>query len=173
MRISDWSSDVCSSDLASLESLIEQARPRLRALMQGGATTVEIKSGYGLDTDTELKMLRAAKTLGESEAVRVVPTLLALHALPPEYKERRDEFVRLATEQMIPRVAGLAQAVDAYCERIGFSQVEVRALFEAATRHGLRVKLHAEPLSNLGRAALAAAYRALSPDHHEHAEERQ
>src|SRR3546814_207346 len=139
--------------------------------MQGGATTVEIKSGYGLDTDTELKMLRAAKTLGESEAVRVVPTLLALHALPPEYKERRDEFVRLATEQMIPRVAGLAQAVDAYCERIGFSQVEVRALFEAATRHGLRVKLHAEQLSNMGGAALAADYRALSADHLEHADE--
>ncbi|WP_431872729.1 imidazolonepropionase [Allosphingosinicella sp.] len=164
-------SSVTATREASLESLIEQARPRLRALMQGGATTVEIKSGYGLDTDTELKMLRAAKTLGESEAVRVVPTLLALHALPPEYKERRDEFVRLATEQMIPRVAGLAQAVDAYCERIGFSQVEVRALFEAATRHGLRVKLHAEQLSNMGGAALAADYRALSADHLEHADE--
>src|SRR3546814_20485378 len=83
-------------------------------------------------------MVRAAKALGESEAVRVVPTLLALHALPPEYKERRDEFVRLATEQMIPRVAGLAQAVDAYCERIDFSQVAVSALFEAATRYDER-----------------------------------
>src|SRR3546814_17671375 len=104
-------------------------------------------------------MVRAAKALGESAAVRVVPTLLALHGLPPEYKERRDEFVRLATEQMIPRVAGLAQAVDAYCERIGFSQVAVRALLEAATRHGLRVKPHAAQLSHNGGAALAAAYR--------------
>src|SRR3546814_10134774 len=102
MRISDWSSDVCSSDLASLESLIEQARPRLRALMQGGATTVEIKSGYGLDTDTELKMLRAAKTLGESEAVRVVPTLLAFPPLQPDYEERTYDYVRPATEQILP-----------------------------------------------------------------------
>lgn len=164
-------SSVKATREASPEALVEQARPRLRALMRGGATTVEIKSGYGLDTETELKMLRAAKTLGESETVRVVPTLLALHALPPEYKDRREEFVRLATEQMIPRVAGLAQAVDAYCEGIGFNQVEVRALFEAATRHGLRVKLHAEQLSNMGGAALAADYKALSADHLEHADE--
>jgi imidazolonepropionase len=164
-------SSVTATREASMKSLVDQARPRLRALMQGGTTTVEIKSGYGLDTETELKMLRAAKTLGESEAVRVVPTLLALHALPPDYKDRREEFVRLATEEMIPRVAGLAQAVDAYCEGIGFTQVEVRALFEAATRHGLRVKLHAEQLSNMGGAALAADYKALSADHLEHADE--
>lgn len=164
-------SSVKATREAPLDDLVETARRRLHALMRGGATTVEIKSGYGLDTETELKMLRAAKRLGETESVRIVPTLLALHALPPEYKERRDAFVRLATEEMIPQVAGLAQAVDAYCEGIGFTQAEVRALFEAATRHGLRVKLHAEQLSNMGGAALAADYRALSADHLEHADE--
>ena len=158
---------------ASLEQLAEQARPRLAALMRGGVTTIEIKSGYGLDIETELKMLRAAKALGESERVRVVPTLLALHALPPEFAGRREDFVRLATESLIPAVAdeGLAGAVDAFCEGIGFTRDEVRALFEAAKEHGLRVKLHAEQLSNQNGAALAAEYRALSADHLEHADE--
>lgn len=156
---------------ASLEELVEQARPRLRALMRGGATTVEIKSGYGLDTATEIRMLDAARALGASEAVRIVPTLLALHALPSEYKERRAEFVRLAIEEMIPAAAGRAEAVDAFCEEIGFSTDEVCALFDAAKSHGLRVKLHAEQLSNLNGAALAAQYGALSADHLEHADE--
>jgi imidazolonepropionase len=166
-------SSVKATRLAALEQLVEQARPRLRALMTGGCTTVEIKSGYGLDVPSELKMLEAAKALGETEAVRVVPTLLALHALPPEHKESREEFVRLAVDEMIPAVAeaGLAQAVDAFCEGIGFSTDEVRALFEAADEHGLRVKLHAEQLSNLNGAALAAEFGALSADHLEHADE--
>ena len=166
-------SSVKATRLASLDELVEQTRPRLRALMRGGATTVEIKSGYGLDVASELKMLRAAKALGESEAVRVVPTLLALHALPPEHKESRDEFVRLAIDEMIPAVAeeGLAKAVDAYCEGIGFTAEEVRSLFEAAEENGLRVKLHAEQLSNLNGAALAAEFEALSADHLEHADE--
>jgi imidazolonepropionase len=101
----------------------------------------------------------------------VVPTLLALHALPPDYKDKRDEFVRLAIEEMIPAAKGIAEAVDAFCEGIGFSADEVRALFEAAERSGLRVKLHAEQLSNLGGAALAAQYKALSADHLEHVDE--
>jgi imidazolonepropionase len=103
----------------------------------------------------------------------VVPTLLALHALPPEHKESREEFVRLAIDEMIPAVAeaGLAQAVDAFCEGIGFTADEVRALFEAADEHGLRVKLHAEQLSNLHGAALAAEFGALSADHLEHADD--
>lgn len=155
---------------ASLDALVEQSRPRLQALMRGGATSVEIKSGYGLDVATELKMLKAARALGESEAVRVVPTLLALHALPPEYRDRRDEFVRLAIERMIPAAAGLAQAVDAFCEHIGFTPHQVRALFEAATAQGFRVKLHAEQLSNLYGAALAAEFGALSADHLEYAD---
>ena len=164
---------VKATRLASLDSLIDQARPRLGALMAGGATTVEIKSGYGLDVETEMKMLEAAKLLGETEAVRVVPTLLALHALPPEHRDSRDAFVRLAIEDMIPEAAerGLATAVDAFCEGIGFTPDEVRALFEAADEHGLKVKLHAEQLSNCNGAALAAEFGALSADHLEHADE--
>ena len=164
---------VKATRLASLDSLIDQARPRLGALMAGGVTTVEIKSGYGLDLETEMKMLEAAKLLGETEAVRVVPTLLALHALPPEHRDSRDAFVRLAIEDMIPEAAerGLATAVDAFCEGIGFTPDEVRALFEAADEHGLKVKLHAEQLSNCNGAALAAEFGALSADHLEHADE--
>jgi imidazolonepropionase len=158
---------------ATLDELVEASRPRLRALMQGGVTSVEIKSGYGLDIETELKMLRAARALGESESVRVETTLLALHALPPEFKDRREAFVRLAIDSLLPAAAaqGLATAVDAFCEGIGFTPDEVAMLFEAAAAHGLRVKLHAEQLSNLRGAALAADYEALSADHLEHADE--
>lgn len=164
-------STVAATREAPLEKLVEASRPRLRALMRGGVTTVEIKSGYGLDTETELKMLRAARTLGESETVRVVPTLLALHALPPG--QDRAQFVRRAIEELLPAAVteGLAQAVDAYTETIGFTLDEARALFEAAASHGLRVKLHAEQLSNMKGAGLAAEFRALSADHLEHADE--
>ena len=166
-------SSVKATRAASLDELVEASRPRLKALMRGGVTTVEIKSGYGLDIDTELRMLKAARTLGEQEPVRVVPTLLALHALPPEFRERRDEFVRLAAESMIPAAAeqGLATAVDAFCEGIGFTLDEVRTLFKAAAEHGLRVKLHAEQLSNLYGAEMAADFGALSADHLEHVDE--
>jgi imidazolonepropionase len=166
-------SSVKATRAASLEELVGEARPRLHALMRGGVTTVEIKSGYGFDIDGELKMLRAAKALGESEPVRVVPTLLALHALPPEFRDDRDGFVRLAIESLIPAVAEerLAVAVDAFCEGIGFEPHEVRALFEAAAEARLRVKLHAEQLSNQNGAALAAEFGALSADHLEHADE--
>jgi imidazolonepropionase len=166
-------STVKATRLSSREELIEQARPRLRALMAGGATSVEIKSGYGLDTASEIKMLEAAKALGENESVRVVPTLLALHALPPEHRDSRDAYVDMVIDEMIPTVAeaGLAEAVDGFCEGIGFTPDEVRRLFEAADAHGMRVKLHAEQLSNLGGAALAAAHSALSADHLEHADE--
>jgi imidazolonepropionase len=166
-------STVKATRAATLEELVEASRPRLRALMQSGVTTVEIKSGYGLDIETELKMLRAARALGESEAVRVETTLLALHALPPEFKDRREAFVRLAIDSLLPAAAAqkLASAVDAFCEGIGFTPDEVAMLFEAAAAHGLRVKLHAEQLSNLRGAALAADYEALSADHLEHADE--
>lgn len=166
-------SSVNATRAASETELADQARPRLRALMASGVTTIEIKSGYGLDTDTELKMLRAARALGESEQVRVAPTLLALHALPPEFRERREEFVRIATDELIPaaRAEGLADAVDAFCEGIGFTPAEVRSLFEAAAAAGMRVKIHAEQLSNLNGAALAAEYGALSADHLEHLDE--
>ena len=166
-------SSVRATRLASLDELIEQARPRLQALMRGGVTTVEIKSGYGLDVPSEVKMLQAARALGESETVRVVPTLLALHALPPENRDSREDYVRMVIAEMLPAVAeaGLASAVDAFCEGIGFTPEEVRALFEAADEHGLRVKLHAEQLSNLNGAELAAEFGALSADHLEHADE--
>ena len=156
---------------SSSGELIASARARLQPIMRGGVTTVEIKSGYGLDTASELRMLNVAKILGQSEPVRVVPTLLALHALPDEYRERREDYVRLVTDQMIPAAAGSAQAVDAFCEGIGFTPDEVRAVFEAARKNRLRVKLHAEQLSNQGGAALAAEYGALSADHLEHADE--
>jgi imidazolonepropionase len=158
---------------ASIEALVRAARPRLQAMMRGGVTTIEIKSGYGLNTDGELKMLEAVRALGDSEAVRVVPTLLALHALPADFKDRRADFVRMAVDEMLPAAAarGLAQAVDAFAEGIGFTVDEVRALFAAARRHGLPVKLHAEQLSNLSGAAMAAEYGALSADHLEHVDE--
>lgn len=166
-------STVAATRGASEAELVEAARPRLHALMKSGVTTVEVKSGYGLDVETELKLLRAARALGECEKVRISPTLLALHALPPEYKDRRAEFVRLAAEDMLPRAAreGLASAVDAFAERIGFTIDEVRNLFDAAKAYGLPVKLHAEQLSNLGGARMAAGYGALSADHLEHADE--
>jgi imidazolonepropionase len=166
-------STVKATRAATLDELVEASRPRLRALMRGGVTSVEIKSGYGLDIETELKMLRAAGALGASEAVRVETTLLALHALPPEFADRREAFVRLAIDSLLPAVAAqkLASAVDAFCEGIGFTRDEVAMLFEAAAAHGLRVKLHAEQLSNLRGAALAADYEALSADHLEHADE--
>jgi len=166
-------STVGATRSASAEEIAEQAWPRLKALMRGGVTTIEIKSGYGLDLESELKLLRAARLLAESERVRVCPTLLALHALPPDFKERRAEFVAMATDELIPaaKAEGLAEAVDAFCEGIGFTPDEVRALFEAAVKAGLRVKLHAEQLSNLNGAALAAEYGALSADHLEHLDE--
>lgn len=156
---------------ASTTELIESARRRLRALTSGGCTTVEIKSGYGLDTRAEMRLLNVAKALGQNEAVRVVGTLLALHALPPG-KDRK-EFVAEAIDEMIPAVAkaGLATSVDGFCEGIGFLPHEIELLFDAAELNGLRVKLHAEQLSNRGGARLAARYNALSADHLEHVDE--
>src|SRR3954447_1841215 len=138
--------------------------------MRGGCTTVEIKSGYGLDPASELRLLEIAKQLGESEAVRIVPTLLALHALPPDQKDRRAHYVSEIVDKLIPAAAnqGLATTVDAFCETIAFTPEEVERLFKAAAHHGLRVRLHAEQLSNQHGAALAAQYRALSADHLEY-----
>ncbi len=166
-------STVKATRTASLDELVEAARPRLHALMRGGVTTIEIKSGYGLDIDAELKMLRAARALAAGERVRIETTLLALHALPPEFRERREDFVALAIEDILPAAAsqGLANAVDAFCESIGFTPDEVESLFRAARHHDLKIKLHAEQLSNLQGAALAARYGALSADHLEHVDE--
>ena len=158
---------------ASEAELLASAAMRLDALMKGGVTTIEIKSGYGLDVEGELRLLRCAKALAASEAVRIVPTLLALHALPPEWKDRRIAYVTKIVDELVPAAAeaGLADAVDAYCDTIAFTPDEVERLFKAAAANGLRIKLHAEQLSNQHGAALAARYKALSADHLEYLDE--
>jgi len=155
---------------ASDEELLDQSRLRLHALMSGGCTTVEIKSGYGLDTESELRLLAIAKQLGKGEAVRIVPTLLALHAIPADQRDRRAHYVGEVVDKLIPAAAkqGIATSVDAFCDTIAFTPDEVERLFKAAAHHGLPVRLHAEQLSNQKGAALAAQYRALSADHLEH-----
>jgi imidazolonepropionase len=141
--------------------------------MKGGVTTIEIKSGYGLDVENEIRMLNVIQGLAASEAVRIVPTLLALHAVPAEWRERRGDYVTMIVEQLLPAAAkaGLATSVDAFSETIAFTPDEVERLFEAAAMNGLRVRLHAEQLSNQNGAALAAKHRALSADHLEHLDE--
>ena len=155
---------------ASEDELVASALPRLDALLAEGVGTVEIKSGYGLDLATELKMLRAARRLGQLRPVRVVTTFLGAHALPPEYTGDPDGYITLVCEQMMPAIAAekLADAVDGFCEGIGFSSAQIERVLAAATALGLPVKLHAEQLSNLSGAALAARYGALSADHLEH-----
>ena len=166
-------STVAKTAAASDEELLGQSRLRLHALMRGGCTTIEAKSGYGLDPKSELRLLKIASELGKSEAVRIVPTLLALHALPADQKDRRAHYVSEIVDKLIPAAAkqGLAASVDAYCDTIAFTPDEVERLFKAAAHHGLRVRLHAEQLSNQHGAALAAQYRALSADHLEHLDE--
>jgi imidazolonepropionase len=158
---------------ATEDELLDLAHARAEKLIAGGVTTVEIKSGYGLDLDSELKMLRVARTLGEERGIEVVTTFLGAHAVPPEHKDDRDAYVRLIIDQMLPAVAaeGLADAVDAFCESIAFTPAETRRIFKAATKLGLRVKLHADQLGDLGGGALAAELGALSADHLEHASE--
>ncbi|MGN6365593.1 imidazolonepropionase [Asticcacaulis taihuensis] len=161
-------STVTATRAASEDELITAALPRLDALIASGVSTIEIKSGYGLTLEDELKMLRAAKALERRRPVRVMTTLLGAHALPPEYKDRPDAYIDAVCHEMIPAVVGLASAVDVFCEGIGFSPAQTERVFQAAQAHGLRVKLHAEQLSNLHGAALAARYGALSADHLEH-----
>ena len=158
---------------ASEDELFQQALPRAQRLMADGVTTVEIKSGYGLSTASELKMLRVARRLGEHHPLTVKTTFLGAHALPPEYAGRSDEYIDLVCTEMLPAVAevGLADAVDAYCEYIAFTPQQIERLFQAASEFSLPVKLHAEQLSNLHGAALAARYGALSTDHLEYLDE--
>ncbi len=168
-------STVRATRQASESELLVSARARLATLAEEGVTTVEIKSGYGLDTETELKMLRVARQLGEdrADATRVVTTLLAAHALPPEFSGRADAYIDEVCNVMIPAAAaaGLAEAVDAVCEGIAFSPAQCARVMEAAARHGLPVKLHADQLSSLGGAALVAGHGGLSADHIEHTDE--
>ena len=156
---------------ASEAALLRAAAPRLGRLLEEGVTVVEIKSGYGLDLENELKMLRAARQLGAASGVDVQTTLLAAHVLPTEYSGRAADYVALICDEIIPAVARdrLADAVDAFCERIAFSPVDTRRVFAAARAAGLPVKLHADQLSDTGGAALAAEFGALSADHLEHA----
>lgn len=160
-------STVSATRSASDDALLEQTAPRLENLMAEGVTTIEIKSGYGLDTESELKMLRVAKKLGEWHPVRVRTTFLAAHALPPEYKGRADDYITHICEEMLPAAveAGLVDAVDGFCEHIGFSNAQMRRVFEAAKKHNLPVKLHAEQLSDQQGAELVAEFGGLSADH--------
>jgi imidazolonepropionase len=155
---------------ADEEELRAQSAPRLEALLSEGVTTVEIKSGYGLNTAAELKMLRVARRLGREHPVSVHPTFLGAHALPPEYAGRPDAYIDLVVEEMLPAVAAkkLAAAVDVFCENIAFSAAQTERVFTAAVRLGLPVKLHAEQLSDQKGAVLAARYDALSADHLEY-----
>lgn len=154
-------------------ALQAQSARRLQGLMRHGVTTVEIKSGYGLSRDAELKMLRVARALGEQFPIDVRTTLLAAHALPPEFAGRPDAYIDEIVDHILPEAARLrlADAVDAFCETIGFTPAQTRRVFEAARAHGLPVKLHAEQLSNQHGAALAAEFGALSADHLEHVDE--
>jgi imidazolonepropionase len=158
---------------ADEDELFRQSEPRLRALMDEGVTTVEIKSGYGLNFETELKMLRVARRLGEHHALTVKTTFLGAHAIPPEYGGRGDAYVDWVCEDMLPVVVarGLCDAVDVFCENIGFTPAQTRRIFEAARRQDLPVKLHAEQLSNQQGASLAAEFGALSADHLEYLDE--
>jgi imidazolonepropionase len=152
---------------ASEDSLVAAALPRLDSLIAEGVCTIEIKSGYGLDRETELRQLRAARRLGRERPVRVVTTFLGAHAVPPEYAGRADAYI---DEVCIPTLdaahaEGLVDAVDGFCEGIAFTPAQIARVFDRAGMLGLPVKVHAEQLSNLGGAALAASYGALSADH--------
>jgi len=152
--------------------LLDESLPRAQALLAGGCTTLEIKSGYGLDADNEAKMLRVARRLGERLGLSVRTTYLAAHALPPEYAGRPDDYLDAACAWLPGLHAeGLVDAVDAFCERIAFSPAQTRRMFEAARALGLPVKLHADQLSDSGAAALVAEYRGLSADHVEYTDE--
>jgi imidazolonepropionase len=163
-------STVRATRAASPAALIASALPRLDALIAEGVTTIEIKSGYGLSLEAELKQLRAARALADCRAISISTTFLGAHALPPEFEGRADAYIDHLIEVILPAVAGegLCEAVDAFCESIGFSTAQTARLFAAAKALNLPVKLHAEQLSNLHGAQMAAAFGALSADHLEY-----
>ena len=166
-------STVNATRSASEEQLVAEALPRLDALLAEGVTTIEIKSGYGLMLEHERKQLRAARALARERRVTVSTTFLGAHALPPEFAGRADDYITEICGNMLPALVkeGLVDAVDAFCENIGFSLEQTKRVFNAANLQGLRVKLHAEQLSNMQGAATAAAFRALSADHLEYVDE--
>ena len=163
-------STVIATREATEDALFEQASRRLKSLMADGVTSIEIKSGYGLDEDNELKMLRVARRLGDEFSINVRTSCLAAHALPKEYAGRDDDYIDLVCEYILPAVAkaGVADAVDGFCEGIAFSAAQMERVFNKAQALGLPVKLHAEQLSDLGGAAMAAGFGALSVDHLEY-----
>ena len=165
-------STVSAVRAASEDQLFAQSLPRARALLHDGATTLEIKSGYGLDFDNERKMLHVARRIGRELCIGVRTTFLGAHALPPEYADDADGYVSAAIDWLQQLHAeGLVDAVDAFCEGIGFSPAQTRRMFEAARLLGLPVKLHADQLSDLDGAALVAGFQGLSADHIEHTSE--
>lgn len=163
-------STVSATRAATMEELIRQASPRLQGLLDEGVTTIEIKSGYGLNVADELKMLRAARALGEIFPVDVVTTFLGAHTVPPEFAGRDDAYIDLVCDEILPAVIAenLADAVDAFCEGIAFSPEQVARVFDAAKAYQLPIKLHAEQLSDLKGAVMAANRQALSVDHIEY-----
>lgn len=166
-------STVHATRAATEEQLIELALPRLDGLLASGVTSIEVKSGYGLTLDDEIKMLRAAKALEQERKVKITRTLLAAHALPPEFKDRADDYIQHICDDIIPLVAEekLATSVDVFCESIGFNLAQTERVFEAAKKHDLHVKGHTEQLSDLGGTALTAQYNGLSADHIEYLDE--
>lgn len=162
-------STVTATRNASLDELYHGANKRLKQMMQYGTTTCEIKSGYGLDLDTEMKMLKVARQLNESKGIDIIPTFLGAHALPPEF-DNKDKYIDFIIDEVLPvlKKENLAQVVDGFCENIGFSQAQIKRLFTHAKELGFQLKLHAEQLSDQKGAALAAQFNALSADHLEY-----
>jgi imidazolonepropionase len=163
-------STVRATRAADVDSLLAQSQPRVARLLSEGVTTLEIKSGYGLELDAEARMLRAAREVAARLPVRIVTTFLGAHALPPEFAGRADDYVTELCERMLPELAkeGLVDAVDAFCERIGFTNAQTERVFAAARKLGLPVKLHAEQLSDQQGAELVARHGGLSADHLEY-----
>lgn len=163
-------STVKATRAASEEELFESASRRLKDFLSEGVTTIEVKSGYGLDLENELKMLRVARRLGDELPIDVVTSFLGAHAVPEEFEGDTQAYIDHVCEVMLPRVAqyGLADAVDGFCETIAFSRQQIEQVFDAANEHGLDIKLHAEQLSDMGGAAMAASRGALSVDHLEY-----
>lgn len=166
-------STVKATRAADHEQLFVDAKDRLNTLLAEGVTTAEIKSGYGLDVENEIKILEVARLLNEHHPIDIKTTFLGAHALPPEYKGRADEYIDLVCTQMLEQVVAnnLADAVDVFCENVGFSLAQTKQVFDAATKHNLPVKCHAEQLSNQQGAQLVAEYKGLSADHIEFLDE--
>jgi imidazolonepropionase len=162
-----------STRAATMEQLLTESLPRLDALIAEGVTTIEIKSGYGLDLETERRLLQTARELGRRRQVHVHTTFLGAHAVPPEMTENADAYIEEIVQVMLPTLAreGLVDSVDGFCENIAFSPAQITQVFDAARSLGLRVRLHADQLSNLDGARLAAMHDALSADHLEHSDE--